>query len=425
MLKLLLTVVVFLQLLLQSECLYVGDKCFDDGQRGTCISLWECKPLVEQIRRAGNPMPAYMRQKLQKLNCGFELQQPVVCCVSSNTITGEHDFGTHLHGVVVPHTSKPTDSMNFAGSGEQSTESNDNVEDFTRRTPLENKSGPPNIEGHQNIGLLPKQCGSIDSDRIWGGNRTRLYEMPWMVLLSYDSARGMKLSCGGTVISEWYVLTAAHCVSFLSGNLRLDGVILGEYDVRQDPDCEMSDGVQYCAPNIMNITVDSVIAHPGYTPQTLADDIALIRLSRPADFKLDNIKPLCLPSTRDLQSQSLSGLNGVVAGWGVTEDGLQSPVLLSVDLPILLPNECQDAYNGSLKIRNSQICAGGVKDKDSCGGDSGGPLMYPGQFENLGVRYIQRGIVSFGSKRCGIAGYPGIYTNVAYYMDWILDNMRR
>lgn len=74
-------------------------------------------------------------------------------------------------------------------------------------------------------------------------------------------------------------------------------------------------------------------------------------------------------------------------------------------------------------IKATQLCAGGVKGQDSCGGDSGGPLMYPGSYGKLGVRYVQRGIVSFGSKRCGIGGFPGVYTNVAYYMNWILDNM--
>lgn len=60
----------------------------------------------------------------------------------------------------------------------------------------------------------------------------------------------------------------------------------------------------------------------------------------------DSRKPICLPVTRELQSRSLAGLNGVVAGWGVTEDGLQSPVLLSVELPILTQSACEETYNG-------------------------------------------------------------------------------
>lgn len=77
----------------------------------------------------------------------------------------------------------------------------------------------------------------------------------------------------------------------------------------------------------------------------------------------------------------------------------------------------------AVNVRETQLCAGGVKGKDSCGGDSGGPLMFPGSYGKFGVRYVQRGLVSFGSKRCGLGGYPGVYTNIAYYMKWILDNM--
>ncbi|XP_075983210.1 serine protease ea-like isoform X2 [Anticarsia gemmatalis] len=364
-------------------------------------------------------MPSRMRQKLQSLTCGFDSHDPMVCCSASGF--NQPDLGPHLHGV--PSNQGGGDAINFVNSGEQSGHNIDDVESFTRGT-LENKNGPRDIESHPNLRLLPQKCGTIERDRIWGGNRTELYEMPWMVLLSYSSPRGPKLSCGGTIINERYILTAAHCVSFLGPNLVLDGVILGEYDIRQDPDCQMSDGLEFCAPRVINATVERVTAHPGYAPATLVDDIALVRLSQPIDFTKDNLKPLCLPVNRKLQNEALPGHNGVVAGWGVTEDGLQSPVLLSVSLPIIGTKECQDAYNGSLQIKETQICAGGVKDKDSCGGDSGGPLMYPGTFANYGVRYIQRGIVSFGSKRCGIAGFPGVYTNIAYYMDWILDNMR-
>lgn len=58
------------------------------------------------------------------------------------------------------------------------------------------------------------------------------------------------------------------------------------------------------------------------------------------------MKPICLPVTSELQSEKLDGLQGVVAGWGATEDGLQSPVLLSVDLPIINNKECQEIYRG-------------------------------------------------------------------------------
>ncbi|CAK1550567.1 unnamed protein product [Leptosia nina] len=399
--------------LVSTSSLYGGDSCYVNDRPGSCKLLTSCRILLEEIKRAGSPMPSYMRRKLQDLGCGFQQDQPLVCCESETNIHAGFDYSGGQGNEADYWTSTTT------------------WKPYTRRPIVEvNNRGetnsvdqPPNVSNHPNLRLLPENCGSIENDRIFGGNRTSLFEMPWMVLLSYQSGRGTKLSCGGTLITERYVLTAAHCVSNLGSKLRLEGVILGDHDIRQNPDCERMDGELTCAPPARNVTIDAVIKHHGYNPQTLNDDIALLRLSEPADFSLDNMKAICLPTTSQLQDEKLEGLLGVVAGWGATEDGLQSPVLLSVALPIITNRGCQSIYNDSPHIYDRQVCAGGVQDKDSCGGDSGGPLMYPGRTD-AGVRYVQRGIVSFGSKRCGIGGYPGVYTRISYYMDWILDNIR-
>lgn len=391
------------------ESTYRGDSCYASDRPGTCNVLSKCPSLVREMRRAGNSLPNYMRKKLRNLGCGFENDEPLVCCDrTDNTRTDIDDDETKYYNDS-PYSKDP----------EYITPSGD---DNNGSVNINANKKLPDVRDHRNFNLLPTQCGPVEGERIFGGNRTRLFEMPWMVLISYDSARGTKLSCGGTLITKWYVLTAAHCVSFLGSSLKLKDVILGEWDVRKDPDCERVEGELFCAPRIRIVQIDNIIAHPGYTPQVLADDIALIRLARPADFTLETMKPICLPTTPELQSEKLEGMQGVVAGWGATEDGLQSSVLLSVDLPIITNRECQEIYNGSPRIFDSQMCAGGEPDKDSCGGDSGGPLMYPGK-TRAGVRYVQRGIVSYGSKRCGVGGYPGVYTRVANYMDWILDNI--
>ncbi|CAH2094427.1 unnamed protein product [Euphydryas editha] len=390
------------------ESSYHGESCFAGDSPGTCKLLSNCPSLVREIRRAGNPWPSYMTKKLRNLGCGFEDDEPLVCC--------NHYTRTDVDAEETKNYNDSPYSKNpWLNTGNHDDDKNGNVNINSNRK-------LPDIRYHRNLNLLPSQCGPVEGERIFGGNRTRLFEMPWMVLLTYDSARGTKLSCGGTLITKWYVLTAAHCVSFLGSSLKLKGVILGEWDVRKDPDCERIEGELFCAPPIRNVQIDNIIAHPGYTPQVLADDIALIRLAEPADFSLDTMKPICLPTTPELQSEKLEGLQGVVAGWGATEDGLQSSVLLSVELPIITNKECQTIYNGSPQIFDSQLCAGGEPDKDSCGGDSGGPLMYPGR-TTAGVRYVQRGVVSYGSKRCGVGGYPGVYTRVANYMDWILDHI--
>lgn len=87
-------------------------------------------------------------------------------------------------------------------------------------------------------------------------------------------------------------------------------------------------------------------------------------------------------------------------------------------------SQCQTVYKDQPRVRIShkQLCAGGRDDKDSCPGDSGGPLHAAVYLYN-DIRYAQYGIVSFGPKFCGLQGFPGVYTRVIYYMNWILDNI--
>ena len=110
--------------------------------------------------------------------------------------------------------------------------------------------------------------------------------------------------------------------------------------------------------------------------------------------------------------------------------GASSSVLLEVELPVMRQDQCAEVYSRSsasyrrpIRITSSQMCAGGVNSKDSCDGDSGGPLISRGEV-NLRPRFVQYGIVSFGPRSCGVNGFPGVYTKVAYYVDWILSVMR-
>lgn len=98
-------------------------------------------------------------------------------------------------------------------------------------------------------------------------------------------------------------------------------------------------------------------------------------------------------------------------------------VLLQARLPLVTNEECKEAYKILSPIWYKQMCAGGQNDVETCLGDSGGPLQGHGIYTDGTVRVIQYGIVSYGPQQCGIAGIPGVYTRVSYYMDWILDNM--
>lgn len=127
-----------------------------------------------------------------------------------------------------------------------------------------------------------------------------------------------------------------------------------------------------------------------------------------------------------LFSDIYSGKKGFVSGWGSTDMQLpgSSQVPMVVKLPVIEVNRCENSFTKPLHLNKiRQMCAGGEKDRDSCNGDSGGPLMYVNSHTGK-PRYYIIGIVSFGSKQCGTKDKPAIYTRVAGYMRWILNNIR-
>lgn len=102
-----------------------------------------------------------------------------------------------------------------------------------------------------------------------------------------------------------------------------------------------------------------------------------------------------------------------------------SNIKLQVWLPVVSSEECDRTYRQKkITIGNGQLCAGGVEGKDSCIGDSGGPLMSTGNWARDGrTRYFIAGVVSFGPELCGTKGWPGVYTRISYYTDWILNQL--
>ena len=97
--------------------------------------------------------------------------------------------------------------------------------------------------------------------------------------------------------------------------------------------------------------------------------------------------------------------------------------MLKVQVPIVSPEKCVENYKGLAQITDNQLCAGGQNWQDSCGGDSGGPLILHRAIDSM-LTAVQYGIVSFGPKLCGRENFPGVYTRVVKYLDWILDNIK-
>ncbi|XP_050548022.1 venom protease-like, partial [Daktulosphaira vitifoliae] len=168
-----------------------------------------------------------------------------------------------------------------------------------------------------------------------------------------------------------------------------------------------------------DIAIEKIIPHELYNRRRHSNDIAILKLATPAKFN-KNVQPICLPTSQKLRTKLFVKYTPTVIGWGTTEvNGPLSNALMEVGLPIVENRDCNRSYSSfPVTIDNSVLCAGYFKGgKGSCQGDSGNPLMIPqsGQWYSIGI-------VSFGYK-CGEPGYPGVYTRVTHFVDWILDKI--
>ncbi|NXX61527.1 OVCH2 protein, partial [Scopus umbretta] len=168
-------------------------------------------------------------------------------------------------------------------------------------------------------------------------------------------------------------------------------------------------------------SVKRYVIHPSFNKTTMDSDIALLQLAEPLEFN-HYVHPVCLPAKEEVIQPSRVC---VVTGWGAREEGMQEygKKLHQLEVPILLLDACQSYYiNLPSKVTQRMICAGFPLEegKDSCTGDSGGPLVCPSE-DNSGF-YTLHGITSWGLG-CGRKSYPGVYTNVSVFVDWIKQSI--
>ncbi|XP_062129338.1 serine protease grass-like [Drosophila sulfurigaster albostrigata] len=231
---------------------------------------------------------------------------------------------------------------------------------------------------------------------------------PWMALLNFRTNDGKNtFTCGGSLINKRYVLTAAHCFS----NQKLLYVRLGEHTISQERDCKGN----ICAPPVEDIGIERIFVHEKYSRQTGPNDIALVKLSKDVEFR-ESIMPICLPTSEILQQKVNTVQGFYVTGWGRTENTSFSDVPMEARVNRVDHSICQKVYRNNIEISSTQICTGSVG-KDSCNSDSGGPLSYVALLNDY-QRFVQYGVVSFGSRTCG-DGHPGVYTNIGSYIRWI------
>ncbi|NXY06100.1 CTR2 protein, partial [Pteruthius melanotis] len=225
-------------------------------------------------------------------------------------------------------------------------------------------------------------------NRIVNGEPAVPGSWPWQVSLQRNNGFHF---CGGSLISENWVVTAAHC-----SVRKTDTVVVGAYD--QDAP----------GPDQQELKIEKVFKNPKFNMLTIHDDITLIKLATPAQLS-DRVSPVCLPKATD---EFPGGMTCVTTGWGLTESSASHTpaVLQQVALPLLTNAQCKEFWG--FRIREVMVCAG-ADGASSCMGDSGGPLVC----QKDGAWNLV-GIVSWGSSTCDTKT-PGVYARVTKLREWI------
>jgi len=247
--------------------------------------------------------------------------------------------------------------------------------------------------------------------RIYGGTPAKAHEFPWQISLK-NPATNYGHHCGGTILNEQWILTAAHCI------LPAPRVVLGDINFDDKTGEEITVEIEEWVTHPLNPKDDPRAFLKQY-------DVALIKIKTKLDFEgaHKHLAPICIPTMEE--DATYTGKDCIATGFGNTEKGGPSRVLLKVDVPVWENEKCAAIMDDDeLQLTERIVCVGGdeTTNKGACNGDSGGPV----QCKRDDGSYAQIGIASFvygdGRGTC-YQNYPNAYSRVAAFRDWILETI--
>lgn len=286
--------------------------------------------------------------------------------------------------------------------------------------PMRFCKGPNEVcctDSDEKIVRIPPGCGhhlpqNQFESRIAGGGQTGIGEFPWMIaILQRDKvANKFRYLCGGSLIHPSIVMTAAHTIAGKSIQQLISRG--GEWDLKSSMEMYAHE----------DRAVTRVIIHTEFNNNTLANDIALLQLDWPFQIGT-NINTICLPPANVFTD---ANVRCTATGWGRNRaDGKYQSIMQRIQMSIVAHWMCQNRLRQTrlgryYRLHRGFLCAGGERGNDTCKGNGGSPLVcrVPNSPSD---RFYQAGIVA-GGIGCG-RGVPGIYVNVAWYINWIWRQM--
>jgi len=297
------------------------------------------------------------------------------------------------------------------------------------------------LDGSLTYSRLPSGLADL---QIVGGTEVTANEFPFLISLQKKisgSDTDYYHLCGGSIYSERFIITAAHCVpGATASDLR---IVAGEHNL------------QAASGDEQVITVQTINSHPDYNSGTYDNDIAILELNSALTFN-DKVGRITMNTV-----DPSAGTDVTVAGWGTLSSGGSSPDIMNkVTVDVISNTQCSVNYNTQgYTITDNMICAGVTEGgKDSCQGDSGGPLFMvktstrqrpktwwlfttttqaptpspttaptpapttaptPAPTPAPNVEYEQVGIVSWGIG-CANQNFPGVYARISKYISYIV-----